>query len=92
MIAVVVRVQNIFNGLIGDALDLVDDVVEIVFELVVHQDDTFVRDVDGDVTSIAFNFIKVVGNLVQLVRRPPALILGVSEPGPGEKQDPGREA
>src|SRR5215469_1730654 len=45
VIAVVVCVDQVLDGLVSDAFDLVDDVIEIVFELIVDQNHTLVCNV-----------------------------------------------
>ena len=67
MIAVQVRVEHVLDRLVRDALDLVDDVLAVVFELIVHQDHAFVGDVDGGISAVADDRVQVVGDLADRV-------------------------
>jgi hypothetical protein len=64
VVAVMMRVEDVADRLIGDALHLGDDLRIIALEFVVHQDHAFGRRVDGDVAAVAHDHVQVVGNFL----------------------------
>ena len=65
VIGVIVRVDDVLDRLVRDALHLVHDALMILIEFIVDQDDAFVGDVDGDVASVAFDLIQIVLHFVE---------------------------
>ncbi len=84
MILVIVRIDDILDRLIRDALHLVYDALMIPVEFVVDQDDPLVGDVHSDVASVTFNLVKVILHFVECEFRG-RLALGVSNPGQRQK-------
>ena len=62
-VAVLMRVQNVFDRLVGDALDLVDNVLAVVLELIVHQDHAFAGELDAGIPAVSDDHTKIVGHL-----------------------------
>ena len=54
------RGEDVLDGLAGNALHFGDDLVVILFELVIDQDDAFASDIDADVTTVADDLVEVV--------------------------------
>ncbi len=61
----IVRIDDVLDRLIGDALHLVYDALMVLIEFIVNQDHALVRDVDSDIPAVAFNLVQVVFHLVQ---------------------------
>ena len=81
------RAQHVLHRLIGHALHLRQYVLVVLLELVVHQNDAFASDVDGDIAAVAFDFVKVVLDFVEGQRRRLfALVLGVSDPATRQQE------
>jgi hypothetical protein len=66
-VAVGVRADHIFDGLVGQGFHLVHDVVVVALEFGVDQNDILIRQVDGDVSSVAGDHIQVVLDLFELI-------------------------
>jgi hypothetical protein len=65
MITMVMRVDDVLDGLVRDGLDQGDNLFVIAIKPVIYKDDAFARDEDGHVSDIvrtvrrSFNLIQV---------------------------------
>ena len=57
VVGVMVRTQNVLDGLAGNTLDLGDDLFVVLLELVVDQDHAFAGDIHGDVAAVTFDLV-----------------------------------
>ncbi len=87
VIGMMMRGEDVFDRLAGDALHLRDDVLVVLIEFVVNQDDAFVGHIHGDVAAVAFNLVQIVLHLIQSqLGRRLALRLGISDPAPDQEK------
>ena len=86
MIFVLMRVQHVLQRLVGDGPHLRQDVVRIPLVHVVHEQDAFACDVDGDVAALTGDHEQVLLELLHArgSRRWPALCVG--RPGAEERK------
>ena len=63
MVPMVMGVQDVSHGLVGDLTDTLHDFVVVLFELVVDDDDTLVGDARRHVTARSFDHVQAVGHL-----------------------------
>jgi hypothetical protein len=65
VIVVLMRVEDVAERLAGNRLHLRKDVRMVAIEHVVDQDDTFTRDVHGNVAALARNHVQLALHLFQ---------------------------
>ncbi len=65
VVAVMVRIYDVFDGLAGQLLHFRDDVVGVLRELVVYQQHAFIGDQSCGVSrhQIVMNYVQVIGQL-----------------------------